>query len=210
MLQSLVFYDQEDAQTHFRTDEFLFGEHFLVCPVQEPNAQGRRMYFPKGKWYNFWTDEVVEGGVEKWVAAGLDTIPLFVKEGALIPKYPVQQYAGEKDIELLDVDVYYKEGIERSSVYEDQQDGYDYKKGRYSLRKFRLRGKENELIIQQFKDGNFITSYEKIKMTFHGLPFKIGTIELDNEIVDLGEVKLNGDSSIEVSKDFTELHIFGE
>ncbi|MEM0933867.1 MAG: DUF5110 domain-containing protein, partial [Bacteroidota bacterium] len=182
----------------------------LVCPVQEPNAQGRRMYFPKGKWYNFWTDEVVDGGVEKWVAAGLDTIPLFVKEGALIPKYPVQQYVGEKDIELLDVDVYYKEGIERSSVYEDQQDGYDYKKGRYSLRKFRLRGKENELIIQQFKDGNFITSYEKIKMTFHGLPFKIGTIELDNEIVDLGEVKLNGDSSIEVSKDFTELHIFGE
>ncbi|MBT8239398.1 MAG: DUF4968 domain-containing protein, partial [Croceitalea sp.] len=40
MLQSLVYYDQEDTQTHFRTDEFLFGEQILVCPVQEPNAQG--------------------------------------------------------------------------------------------------------------------------------------------------------------------------
>ena len=64
--------------------------------------------------------------------------------------------------------------------------------------------------MQQFKDGNFITSYEKIKMTFHGLPFKIGTIEVDNEIVDLKEVKLNGDNTVEVSKDFTELHIIGK
>ncbi|MEM9650160.1 MAG: TIM-barrel domain-containing protein, partial [Bacteroidota bacterium] len=209
MLQSLVFYDQEDSQTHFRTDEFLFGEKLLICPVQEPNAQGRRMYFPVGNWYNYWTDEVVSGGVEKWVAADIETIPLFVKEGAMIPKYPVQQYVGEKEISELAIDVYYKEGIENSSVYEDQQDGYDYKKGRYSYRRFRLRGKENELIIQQFKDGDFITPYEKMKLTFHGLPFKIGVVELDNEQVDPKDIKLNGNNQIEISKDFTELHLFG-
>lgn len=210
MLQSLVFYDQEDPQTHFRTDEFLFGEHMLVCPVQEPNAQGRRMYFPQGKWYSYWTDEVVAGGVEKWVSAPIHVIPLFVKEGAMVPKYPVQQYVGEKKIETLRIDVYYKEGMENSIVYEDQQDGYDYKKGRFSLRRFRLRGKEKELIIQQFKDGNFITSYEKFKLIFHGLPFAIGKVELDNEEVDLKDIKLNGNNSLEVSKDFTELHIFGK
>ncbi|MEL6975664.1 MAG: DUF5110 domain-containing protein, partial [Bacteroidota bacterium] len=193
-----------------RTDEFMFGKHFLVCPVQEPNAQGRRMYFPKGTWFNYWTDEAVEGGVEKWVAAGIEKIPLFVKAGAMIPKYPVQQYVGEKEIEVLQIDVYYTEGIENSSVYEDQQDGYDYKKGRYSLRKFRLRGKENELIIQQFKDGDFITPYEHMKMTFHGLPFKIHEVEVDNEVVDLKAIKLNGDNTIEVTKDFTELHLSGK
>ncbi|MEX0361963.1 MAG: TIM-barrel domain-containing protein, partial [Allomuricauda sp.] len=210
MLQSLVFYDQEDTQTHFRTDEFLFGEQILVCPVQEPNAQGRRMYVPRGKWYNYWTEEVVEGGVEKWVAADIQKIPMFIKEGAMIPKYPVQQYVGEKAITELAIEVYFKEGIEISEVYEDQQDGYDYKKGRYSLRRFRLRGKENELIIQQFKDGNFITPYEKIKLTFHGLPFQIGVVELDNEQVDPKDIKLNGNNSIEVSKDFTELHLVGK
>ncbi|WP_350291317.1 glycoside hydrolase family 31 protein [uncultured Croceitalea sp.] len=207
MLQSMVFYDQEDTQTHFRTDEFLFGEQILVCPVQEPNSQGRRMYIPRGKWYNYWTEEVVDGGAEKWVSAGIDKIPLFIKEGAMIPKYPVQQYVGEKKIEQLKVDVYFKDGVETSTVYEDQQDGYDYKKGRYSLRNFRLKGKIDGMSIQQFKDGSYITEYETIKLHFHGLPFKIKTIEIDNEKVDAASVKLNGNNSIEVSKDFTSLYI---
>jgi len=210
MLKPLVYYDQEDTQTHFRTDEFIFGEQILVCPVQEPNALGRRMYIPKGKWHNFWTGEVVEGGMEKWVAADIDKIPIFIKEGAIIPKYPVQQYVGEKDIEELILEVYYKYGIERSAVYEDAQDGYDYTKGSYSLRNFKLNGKENELIIQQFKNGTFITPYKTFKLNLIDLPFKIKEIEIDNEIVPLKEIKLNGHNTIHVTKEFTELHIIGK
>lgn len=209
MLQPLVYFDQEDTQTHFRTDEFIFGEQILVCPVQEANAQGRRMYIPRGNWFNYWTDEVVVGGLEKWVVADLDKIPLFVKEGAMLPKYPIQQYVGEKNIEQLTLEVYYKNGVENSAVYEDAQDGYDYKKGRYSLRNFKLKGKGNELIIQQFKNGTFITSYETFKLNFHGLPFQIKSIEIDNEAVSLEDVKLSGNHSIEINKDFTELHIVG-
>ncbi|MBC8768742.1 glycoside hydrolase family 31 protein [Arenibacter sp. BSSL-BM3] len=209
MLKPLVHFDQEDHQTHFRTDEFIFGEQILICPVQEPNAQGRRMYIPRGTWYNYWTNEAVVGGMEKWVVAGLDKIPIFIKEGAMIPKYPVQQYVGELEIKELVLDVYYKKGVETSTVYEDGQDGYDYKKGRYSLRNFNFKGKEKELVIQQFKDGSFITSYNTFKMNLHGLPFKIKQILVDNEIVDLKEVKLNGNNNIHLSKDFTVLHIIG-
>ncbi|SDM80859.1 glycoside hydrolase family 31 protein [Kriegella aquimaris] len=209
MLQPLVHYDQEDTQTHFRTDEFIFGKQILVCPVQEPNAKGRRMYVPRGKWYNYWTEETIVGGKERWVIADIDKIPLFIKEGAIIPKYPVQQYVGEIEITELVLDVYFKIGAESSTVYEDGQDGFDYKKGRYSLRKFRLRGKENELIIQQFKDGSFITPYKNFTFKFHGLPFKIANVEVDNEKVALKDLKLNGNNTIEISKDFTELHITG-
>ncbi|MEG3657047.1 glycoside hydrolase family 31 protein [Arenibacter palladensis] len=209
MLKPLVHFDQEDHQTHFRTDEFIFGEQILICPVQEPNAQGRRMYLPRGIWYNYWTNEAVVGGMEKWVVAGLDKIPIFIREGAMIPKYPVQQYVGELEIKELVLDVYYKNGVETSTVYEDGQDGYDYKKGRYSLRNFNLKGKPNELLIQQFKDGSFITSYETLKMNLHGLPFKIKKIQVDNEFVDLKDVKLNGNNNIHISKDFTLLHIIG-
>ncbi len=209
MIQSLVYFDQEDHQTHFRTDEFIFGEQILVCPVQEPNAQGRRMYIPKGKWYNFWTDEMVLGGKEKWVVADIDKVPLFIKEGALIPKYPVQQYVGELVVKELILDVYFKKGIEDSTVYEDGQDGFDYKKGRYSVRNFKLRGKDDQLIIQQFKDGTFITSYDTIKLKFHGLPFQIKSIQVDNETVSFEDVKLNGSNSIELSKEFTVLELTG-
>ncbi|MDC6352030.1 glycoside hydrolase family 31 protein [Zeaxanthinibacter sp. PT1] len=209
MIKSLVYYDQEDPQTHFRTDEFIFGDQILVCPVQEPNAKGRRMYLPKGHWHNYWTGEVVEGGLEKWVVADIDKVPLFIKEGAIIPFYPVQQYVGEKTLKQLTLNVYYKLGIEDSTVYEDAQDGYDYKKGGYSLRNFKLNGKEKELIIQQFKDGTYDTTYDTFKIRLHGMPFKIKAIEVDNVKVSLDSVRMNGESTIEISKNFTELHIIG-
>jgi alpha-glucosidase len=209
MLKSLVYYDQADHQTHFRTDEFIFGDQILVCPIQEPNAQGRRMYIPRGKWHNYWTGEVVEGGMEKWVVADIDKIPIFIKAGAIIPKYPVQQYVGEKEIDQLVLNVYYLEGTEQSTVYEDAQDGYDYKKGEYSLRNFKMTGRGKELIIQQFKDGTYTTPYETLRVNFIGLPFRISKVQVDNQRVPLKEVRLNGDNTIEVDKNFSSLVISG-
>lgn len=209
MLKPLFYYDQEDTQTHYRTDEFIFGNHILVCPILEPNAVGRRMYIPKGQWYNFWTNELVSGGKEMWVDTAFDQIPVFVKAGAVIPKYPVQQYVGEKEIEELTLDVYYKEGKETSQVFEDAQDGYDYTKGRYALRTFTLTGKENDLVIRQHKEGKYVTPYSNFKINLTGLPFSVKSIEIDNEEVSLEELKLNIHNSLTISKDFSELHIKG-
>ena len=210
LLKSLVLYDQEDVQTHYRTDEFIFGEQILACPVLEPNAKGRRMYIPKGNWYNFWTNEIVKGGKEMWVDADIDSMPIFVKEGAIIPKYPIQQYVGEKDITEITLDVYYKEGKEESEFYSDANDGFDYTKGRYSLRNFSLRGKANELIINQYKEGKYITTYETFNIQFHGLPFDIVEVQLDNEKIEHKSLKVNDITSIVVHKNFSELHIIGE
>ena len=207
ILKSLVLYDQADPQTHYRNDEFVFGEKILACPVTGPNQKGRRMYFPVGKWYNFWTDEAVKGGQELWVDADLDSMPIFVKEGAIIPKYPIQQYVGEKIIDELILDVYYKLGKENSMVYEDATDGYDYIKGRYSLRDFSLHGKKDELIIQQHKTGKFITTYKTFKLSLHGLPFKISKVQVDNVEISFKDLKLNGDNTLTLKKEFTELHI---
>ena len=209
MLKPLVYFDQEDMHTHYRTDEFIFGNQILVCPILEPNAQGRRMYLPKGNWYNYWTNEFVEGKRELWVSTKFDEIPVFVKEGSIIPKYPVQQYVGEMQFDELTLDVYYKLGKEKSTVYEDAQDGYDYNKGRFSLRTFTFNGKEKEIIIQQHKEGTFETSYSKFKINLKGLPFKVKKIEIDNEKVTLEQVQLNGDNFLIIDKDFSELHIIG-
>ena len=78
MLKPLVYFDQDDFHTHYRTDEFLFGKQILVCPILEPNAQGRRMYLPKGNWYNYWTNELVDGKRELWVNTSFDQIPIFI------------------------------------------------------------------------------------------------------------------------------------
>ncbi|GGG05779.1 alpha-glucosidase [Dokdonia pacifica] len=210
LLKPLVYFDQDDPQTHYRTDEFVFGHQILVCPVLEPNAKGRRMYIPRGTWYNYWSKLPVEGGKEQWVDADVDSMPLFVKAGAIIPKYPIQQYVGEKKLEQIELEVYYALGKNQSNVYEDAQDGYDYTKERYSFRTFKMSGRESDWIIQQHKRGTYVTPYDTYRIHLIGLPFKIKDIELDNTQVSLESVQYDDETcSLIVPKNFTELHISG-
>jgi len=209
MLKPLVYYDQEDIQTHYRNDEFVFGNQILVCPILEPNALGRRMYIPRGEWYNYWTNELISGGKEIWVDTKFDQIPIFVKAGAIIPKYPVQQYVGELEFDELTLDLYYKEGKEKSFVYEDAQDGYDYKKGRFSFLSFQSIGKPNELIVQLHKEGKYDTNYSKYKINLFGLPFKVKEIEIDNEKISFDSKAFEKENYLIVDKEFSELHIIG-
>tara|TARA_R110000751_G_scaffold135_3_gene670 strand:+ start:88505 stop:90910 length:2406 start_codon:yes stop_codon:yes gene_type:complete len=210
ILKSLVMYDQEDNQTHYRTDEFVYGDQILVCPIQEPNAKGRRMYIPRGSWYNFWTDELVEGGKEKWVDAEIDSMPIFIKEGAIVPKFPVQQYVDQTIIEELSLDVYFKLGKESSQLFDDAHDGYDYTKGRYSFRTFKLTGKSQELIIQQHKEGKYEATYKTFKLNIHALPFEINEIQIDNETVAIDQIKDSGIVSMVIDKNFSEIHLIGK
>jgi alpha-glucosidase len=210
ILKSLVLYDQEDVHTHYRTDEFVFGNQILVCPILEPNAKGRRMYVPNGNWYSFWDDSIIEGGLELWVDADIEEMPIYIKEGAVIPKYPIQQYVGEKKIETVTLEVYYKEGKEVSQLYDDAHDGYDYTKGRYSLRTFKLTGKPNELIIQQHKEGKFDAEYGNFEIKLHGLPFEIEEIQVDNVVIPVKELIKNGNSEMTIDKEFSQLHLIGK
>lgn len=210
MLKPLVYYDQDDSQTHYRNDEFVFGNQILVCPILEPNALGRRMYIPRGQWYNYWTNKLVTGGKEMWVDTDYDEIPVFIKAGSVIPKYPVQQYVGELEFDELTLDLYYKEGKEKSVVYEDAQDGYDYKKGRFSFLSFQVTGKETELNIQLHKEGKYDTPYSKYKINLIGMPFKVRSIEIDNEKVDIDIEALETNNYLIVEKEFNVLHITGE
>jgi len=204
ILRPLVMENQEDINTHFRLDEFLVGDHLFVCPITEPNALGRRVYFPKGKWYNYWTNEVVEGGKEIYVDADLETIPFFVRAGAIIPKYPPMNYVGEKKIENMRLDVFYKYGEENSELFEDSGDGFDYKKGEFSHKTFKQKGNSTYLSIYQFKTGKFFTDYENYEIRLYGLPFDVKEIRLDNQTIDIEEARTDHNTLI-VSKNFNEL-----
>ena len=168
------------------------------------------MYIPKGKWYDYWTKTPVQGGKEQWVDADIDSMPLFVKEGTILPKYPLQQYVGELDIKQVELEVYYGLGKNASKLYEDAQDGYDYTKDRYSYRTFKMFGRENDWIIQQHKRGDFETSYDTFRIHLIGLPFEIKEIELDNHQVSFKDVEFDPITcALIIKKDFTELHLSG-
>jgi alpha-glucosidase (family GH31 glycosyl hydrolase) len=68
------------------TDEFMFGPAFLIAPVTEQGMTSREVYLPAGaNWYNFWTNECVQGGQRIKVEAPIDKMPMFVRAGSVIP-----------------------------------------------------------------------------------------------------------------------------
>jgi alpha-D-xyloside xylohydrolase len=109
-------------------DQFMFGPALLVSPVTEPAANTRRMYLPKTTWYDFWTGQKQAGGLMIDAAAPLDRIPLYVRAGSMIPMGPYVQYAAEKPNDPIELRVY--RGADGAfTLYEDENDGYNYEKG---------------------------------------------------------------------------------
>ncbi len=109
-------------------DEFLFGPAILVNPVTEPGAKSRRVYLPKARWYDFWTGSGVDGGAVIDAAAPLNRIPLYVRAGSIVPMGPDLEYAAEKPADPIELRVY--PGADASfTLYEDENDNYDYEKG---------------------------------------------------------------------------------
>lgn len=120
----------DDPVAVARDDEYLWGRDILVAPVCEEGATSRRVYLPQGEWYDFWTGERTHGGREINRDVDLETLPLFVRAGAILPLGPVKQYTGEKVDGPLTVTIY--PGADGSFLlYEDDGKSFDYRKGEW-------------------------------------------------------------------------------
>lgn len=185
MLKPISMFDQSDQDTLYRVDEFLMGDHILVCPVLEPNAKSRYVYLPKGKWYNYWTNKVFEGGKEILADAPLEQIPLYIREGAVIPFYPVMQYVGEKPVDQLTIKVYYGGESLNSYLYEDSGDGYDYEKGIYNRKRFKTQSTPTSFKLSLKTNGHYEPSYSTYKVVLYGLPFLPTRILVNDKEMDI-------------------------
>jgi alpha-glucosidase/alpha-D-xyloside xylohydrolase len=118
----------DDPAATSRGDQYLWGRDVLVAPVVEKGATSRRLYLPKGAWFDFWTNERLDGGREIDRPVDLATMPLYVRAGAVIPMGPVKQHVDEPRSEPLTMTVY--PGADgASSLYEDDGKTFDYRKG---------------------------------------------------------------------------------
>jgi alpha-glucosidase/alpha-D-xyloside xylohydrolase len=118
----------DDPRACGRGDEFLWGPDILVAPVTQKGATMRRLYLPRGRWYDFWTGEPIEGGREIERPVDLATIPLYVRAGAILPLGPVRQYTGEPTEVPLVLRIY--PGADgRFLLYEDDGVSFAYRKG---------------------------------------------------------------------------------
>jgi alpha-glucosidase len=199
MMRPLAFVDQDDKETVFRDHEFLCGDNILVCPVLEESARTKRVYLPGSEWYHMFTNKKYVGKKEYDINSPLDEMPIFIKAGAIIPKYPIQQYVGEKVIDTITLDVYFKEGEETSYFYDDDKNGYGYEKGEYHYSKFLFSGSSNKIEISQSREGSFESELKLFAMNLIGQPSDIESINVDGEQVKVGASVPSGFSKIEIT-----------
>lgn len=182
ILRPVVMHEQEEFTNHFRQDEFTYGDKILICPVLQPGQISRRVYLPKGSWYYYWNNEVIIGGKEVEVPTPLDTMPIFIKAGSVIPEYPLMQYVGEKEIEEVKLNVYFSNYEVNSFFFEDYGETFAYEQDIYLEKKFVVMGTSTNLSIQQSMEGLYTPRYETYKFNIIGLPFKPSKIFVDDNI----------------------------
>jgi alpha-D-xyloside xylohydrolase len=105
LARPLVYDYPSDPATHPIDDQYMLGPDFLVAPMFKPRGS-RNIYLPAGGWYDFWTDRRLEGA--RWITydAELETLPLFVRAGAVLPMGPDLQYANERSWDPLTFEIY--------------------------------------------------------------------------------------------------------
>ena len=132
LMRPLVMDFNGDKEVENIGNQWMFGPALMACPVGYYKARNRSVYFPKQSgWYNLYTNEYIEGGQNLVVDAPYEQIPVFVREGAIIPFGPEMEWSDEKPAELINLYVYAgKNGS--FQLYEDEGTNYNYEKGKYA------------------------------------------------------------------------------
>jgi alpha-D-xyloside xylohydrolase len=166
MNRALALEFPHDGATHKITDQLLFGPSLLVCPVTEPMYYGpnshelhdvpksRSVYLPHGaQWFNFWTNELLEGGQTILADAPLETIPLFVRVGSILPMTIAMQFVDEILDASYDLQIF--PGADAHlTLYEDAGDGYGCERGEHSRIRIDWNDGTSELILHT-REGSF-------------------------------------------------------
>lgn len=130
IMRALWLHYPEDPMAVARADEYLWGESLLVAPVVEKGATTRRVYLPRGVWHDFWTNETIQGSREIARHVDLQTIPLYVRGGSILPMGPVKQYSGQKVDQPLGIWIY--PGADATFLlYEDDGISFRYREGEW-------------------------------------------------------------------------------
>ena len=135
-------------------DQYLFGPSLMVCPVYHFKDRQRDVYFPNnGGWYNLYTGKYLAGGQKLNVEAPYERMPLFVREGSIIPVGPEIEYTDQKNEAPVDLYVYTGKDA-RFELYEDESTNYGYEKGAFSTIRFSYSEANRKLTIHA-REGEF-------------------------------------------------------
>lgn len=160
-IKLLAFDYAEDQSVYDIKDQYMFGESIMVCPVTRPmyyqsgnvrikeGEYTRKVYLPKGNgWYDFWSEIYYEGGQWIDVEAKISKIPLFIKEGSILPTTNATNHVIEK--EPITWKVYSGRDC-TFRLYRDNGTDYGYEKGQYEYKVFKWDEEQEKLTDEEGK-----------------------------------------------------------
>jgi len=148
-------------------DEYLFGNDLLVAPIVKDYDESRSVYFPRGTWYDYWTDRQYVGPITVGVSAPLERMPLFVRGGAILPSQQDMEYTDQFPIDPLTFDVY-PEGSSSRDYYDDDGISFAYQKGVYLRQTIKVESAADRVSIEiSDREGTFHPPKRSIVVKVH-------------------------------------------
>jgi alpha-glucosidase (family GH31 glycosyl hydrolase) len=182
IMRALWLHYPDDPKAVACGDQYMWGKNVLVAPVVEKGSVTRQVYLPTGGWYDFWTQERLEGAREISRNVDLETTPLYIRAGSILPLGPVKQFTGERVGQPLSLSVY--PGADASFLlYEDDGSSFNYRKGEWmgiqmdwheSNRILTLRlAAESRMMPPLRRDLKVTLGQETRSVVFEGRPLKV-------------------------------------
>ena len=189
LMRPLFFEEPENHEIYKVAGSYLFGNDILVSPIMEPGKKEQRVWFPgKSNWFDFYTGDKYRGGHRVPVETVEESIPTFIRGGAIIPMTELVQSLDNYSVQSLDLiqfhdpqKVYY-----RTSIYHDDGLTYDsYGKGQFEKLHITSsnRGEESILVFRKEIGRNFNSSFQTVNMEIKNVNKAVKKVELDGNSI---------------------------
>ena len=190
LMRALFFEEEDNTNLQTNASTYLWGNDFLVTPIVNPNQTEAEVYFPKNNhWFNFYTDQKVNGGQSLSVKTEENNIPTYVRGGAFIPTAKPMQSTAEYDGNTLELHYYFDASVSKSkrTLYND--DGVTnaaFEKGKYEILEFDSKTTKKALEFQFDAEvgSNYATSTKIITVVIHNFPKVPKRIKFNRKITD--------------------------
>ncbi|HQW83051.1 MAG TPA: glycoside hydrolase family 31 protein [Ferruginibacter sp.] len=147
-------------------NQFLLGKSLLIIPV-ESNKRFTKIYFPEGKWYNMYNDDVQLGAKEKIIELSNNKLPVYIKESSIIPMQSLVQSTAFMPTDTLMLHIYNGNTPNTYVYYEDDGKTYEYEKGDFYRRNIVYQTSQNKLILEKV-EGSYKSKFKNIMLVLHG------------------------------------------
>lgn len=167
-------------------NEFTLGQWLLVCPTVSTQDYAK-IYLPEGNWYNFFTDELNHGKQHLVIETGMEDLPVYAKEGSMIPMQSGVQYTSEAHDGILRLHIYNGQVQTEQSIYEDDGVTFDFQQGAFAERMAEFNGVEKHFKLDVQK-GYFKSKFKRVRIYLHGfgeMNFTVNGVQTELKYEDL-------------------------